>query len=201
MKRRLILGSLCASTVLLAACAGNPAPSTRWYELRSEPPGPRPALKPGDGTVWEVSGVVAMPGALDRDTLMVASGAAGLQPLAGHRWAEPLRESIPRLLVSDLALLRGEGLVWRAPAPAGVTVGKRLRVEIVTLLADAAQRTLRVQARWWFTDARAATNAAPTLGSADFTVELGDASPDALAAAHRVALWQLAMRVAGSGPA
>lgn len=200
MKRRVILGSLCASTVALVACAGSPAPSTRWYELRSDPPGPRPAPRPGDGAVWEVSSVVAMPGALDRDALMVASGAAGVQPLVGHRWAEPLRESIPRLLVSDLALLRGEGLVWRAPAPAGAAVGRRLRVDIVTLLADAAQRTLRVQARWWLTDVRA-TNAAPTLGSADFPVELGDASPDALAAAHRVALWQLAMRVAGSVPA
>lgn len=201
MKRRALLTSLSVTPWVLAACAGNPLPSTRWYELRSEPPVPRPAPSPGDGMVWEVSGAVGMPGALDRDTLMVASGAAGLQPLAGHRWAEPLRESIPRLLVSDLSLLRGDGLVWRAPAPAGAAVGRRLRVEIVTLLADAAQRTLRVQARWWLTDVRSANSAAPTLGSADFTVALGDASPDALAAAHRVALWQLAMRVAGSGPA
>jgi len=200
MKRRWILGGACASTLMLAACAGNPVPATRWYELRSEPPGPRPAPRPGDGAVWEMSSAVEMPGSFDRDTLMVASGAAGLQPLDGHRWAEPLRDSIPRLLVSDLAVLRGEGLVWRAPAPAGVTVGRRLRVEIVTLMADASQRTLRVQARWWLTGL-GATAAAPTLGSADFEVSVSDGSPDALAAAHRVALWQLAMRVAGSAPA
>jgi hypothetical protein len=101
--------------------------------------------------------------------------------------------------VSDLALLRGDGLVWRAPAPSGVTLGRRLRVEIVTLMADAAQRTLRLQARWWLTGMGAGA-AAPVLGAADFQVTLSDASPDALAAAHRVALWQLAMRVAGSGP-
>jgi uncharacterized lipoprotein YmbA len=130
----------------------------------------------------------------------VARGAAGLEPLTGHRWAEPLRDSIPRLLVSDLALLRGEGLVWRAPSPPGVAVGRRLRVEIVTLMADAAQRRLHLQARWWLTALGAGT-AAPVLGAADFQVDLSDASPDALAAAHRVALWQLAMRVAGSGPA
>jgi uncharacterized lipoprotein YmbA len=199
MKRRLILGGVCASTLALAACAGNPVPATRWYELRSEPPGPPPAPRPGDGAVWEISGQVEMPGSFDRDTLMVASGAAGLQPLTGHRWAEPLRDSIPRLLVADLARLRGEGRVWRAPAPAGVTVGRRLRVEIVTLLADATQRSLRVQARWSLTGL-GATAPAPTLGAADFQVSLSDSSPDALAAAHRVALWQLAMRVAGSGP-
>jgi uncharacterized lipoprotein YmbA len=194
MKRRLMLGGVFASTLLLAACATDPAPDTRWYELRSEPPGPRPAPRPGDGAVWEMSGSVEMPGSFDRDTLMVASGAAGLQPLTGHRWAEPLRDSIPRLLAADLALLRGDGLVWRAPVPAGVTVGRRLRVEIVTLLADAAQRSLRLQARWWLTGL-GATAPAPTGGAADFQVSLGDGSPDALAAAHRLALWQLAMRM------
>ncbi len=194
MKRRMMLGGACACAVVLAACATDPAPDTRWYELRSEPPGPRPAPRPGEGAVWEMSGAVEMPGSFDRDTLMVASGSAGLQPLTGHRWAEPLRDSIPRVLASDLALLRGEGLVWRAPAPAGVTVGRRLRVEVVTLMADAAQRSLRVQARWWLTGL-GATAAAPTAGSADFQVNLADGSPDALAAAHRLALWQLAMRM------
>lgn len=193
MKRRLAVTGVCAAPWLLAACAIN-APATRWYELRGEPPGPRPAPRPGDGALWEVSGTVTLPGALDRDTLVVASGAAGLQPLVGHRWAEPLRDSIPRLLVADLALLRGEGLVWRAPVPAGVAVARRLRVEIVSLLADDARRALRLQARWWLTDTRASA-AAPTLGNADFSVELADRSVDALAAAHRLALWQLAMRM------
>ena len=193
MKRRLALGCVCMAPWMLAACASNPV-ATRWYELRGEPPGPKPAPRPGDGALWEVSGAVTLPGALDRDTLMVSSGAAGLQALAGHRWAEPLRDSIPRLLVADLAVLRGEGLVWRAPAPAGVAVARRLRVEIITLMADEARRALRLQARWWLTDARTSA-AAPTLGAADFSVELSDRSVDALAAAHRLALWQLAIRM------
>lgn len=193
MKRRLAVSGVCMAPWLLAACASNPV-ATRWYELRGEPPGPKPAPRPGDGALWEVSGAVTLPGALDRDTLMVSSGAAGLQALAGHRWADPLRDSIPRLLVADLALLRGEGLVWRAPAPAGVAVARRLRVEIITLMADEARRALRLQARWWLTDARTSA-AAPTLGAADFSVELANPSVDALAAAHRLALWQLAMRM------
>ncbi|WP_439607353.1 PqiC family protein [Hydrogenophaga sp.] len=193
MKRRLALGGVCMAPWMLAACASNSV-ATRWYELRGEPPGPKPAPRPGDGALWEVSGAVTLPGALDRDTLMVSSGAAGLQALAGHRWAEPLRDSIPRLLVADLALLRGEGLVWRAPAPAGVAVARRLRVEIITLMADEARRALRLQARWWLTDARTSA-AAPTLGAADFSVELANPSVDALAAAHRLALWQLAIRM------
>ncbi len=195
MKRRLALTGVCMAPWMLAACAGNDMAATRWYELRSEAPGQRPAPRPGDGAVWEVAGAVGLPGALDRDTLVVASGAASLQPLVGHRWAEPLRDSIPRLLVADLAALRGEGLVWRAPAPPGANATKRLRVEILTLMADAARRSLRLQARWWLADARASA-AAPAQGAADFQVDVQDGSVDALAAAHRLALWQLATRIA-----
>ncbi len=195
MKRReTLLAGLGLATLWLTGCAVDVTP-TRWYEMRAEPPGPKPAARPGDGAVWEVAGVVRLPGALDRDTLVVASGAATLIPLAGHRWAEPLRESIPSRLVTDLAVLRGEGLVWRAPAPSGVTVGRRLRVEIVSLVADAARRSLRLQARWWLSDERASA-AAPTLGQADFEVALADSSVDALAAGHRAAIWQLAQRIA-----
>ncbi len=192
----LMVGGACAALPwVLAACAGGGATATRWYELRSEPPpGPRPAPRPGDGAVWEVARTVGLPGALDRDTLMVASGAASLEPLAGHRWAEPLRESVPRLLAADLALLRGEGLVWRAPAPAGAAPAKRLQVEIVTLMADAQRRSLRLQARWSLGDVRS-SGVAPVLGMADFSVEIADGTVDALAAAHRLALWQLAMRM------
>jgi hypothetical protein len=193
MKRRLALTGLAAAPWLLSACA-RPSVPTQWYELRSQPPGPVPAARPGDGALWEVVSTVGLPGALDRETLVVASGAASLEQLEGHRWVAPLRDSIPRLLVADLAALRGEGLVWRAPAPTGVKVTHRLRVEIVTLIADAERRALNLQARWWLSGT--SPNAAPpVVGATDLSVDLPDRSIDALAAAHRVALWQLAMRI------
>jgi uncharacterized lipoprotein YmbA len=195
MKRRDTLAGLFLAPLVLAGCASDSV-ATRWYELRAEPPGPKPAPRPGDGAIWEVAGAVRLPGALDRDTLVVASGAATLIPLTGHRWAEPLRESIPSRLVADLAVLRGEGLVWRAPAPSGVVAGRRLRVEIVSLVADSTRRSLRLQARWWLSDERASPAPAPTLGHADFEVSLADSSVDALAAGHREAVWQLAQRIA-----
>jgi len=199
MKRRLTLTGLFVAPWLLSACA-RPTVPTQWYELRSLPPAPVPAARPGDGALWEVASTVGLPGALDRETLVVASGAASLEPLAGHRWVEPLRDAIPRLIVADLAALRGQGLVWRAPVPSGVDATRRLRLEIVTLMADAGRRNLRLQARWWLSDTRAG-GAAPALGQADIDIPIADASVDALAAAHRLALWQLAMRIVESGPA
>ena len=197
MKRRLILMAAGAVPLLLAGCASTQAP-TRWYELKSEPPEAVPALQPGDGAVWEFSGRLPLPGSLERDTLVVASGEAGVEPLAGHRWVVPLRDSIPERLAADLALLRGEGLVWLSPAPADVVVARRLRVTIDTLLADEARQTLRLRARWWFTGATALTAAPPTTGLADINIALPDRSPDALASAHRLALWRLAQRISGA---
>lgn len=193
MKRRTALAGLGAAPWLLTACA-RPAVTTQWYELRSQPPEPVPVANPGDGRLWEVASTVGLPGALDRETLVVASGAASLEQLAGHRWVEPLRDSIPRLLVADLAALRGEGLVWRAPAPAGVNVTRRLQVEIVTLIAGADRRVLSLQAKWWLGET--GPNASlPVVAGADLRVDLPDSSVDALAASHRLALWQLAMRI------
>lgn len=197
MNRRALFVTMGVGPALMAmGCAGTAAPPTQWYELRAEPPEPRPVPKPGDGAVWEVSGQVRLPGALDRDTLVVSTGAASLVPLAGHRWAEPLRDSVPRRLVSDLALLRGERLVWRAPSPAGVNVTRQLRVEVDSLMADSARQLLRLQARWSLTDVQGGTTP-PVLGQADIDVPLANASPDALAAGHRMAVWRLAQRIAG----
>lgn len=196
MKRRATLVGIGLAPWVLAGCASSNNEPTRWYELRAEPPGPAIAVQPGDGSLWEMAGTVRLPGALDRDTLVVAQGAATLVPLAGHRWAEPLRDSIPRLLLADLARLRGEGRVWRAPAPAGVVVQRRLRVEIDTLVADAARRSLHLRARWWLSDERVGTAAAPETRMADVQVALADGSVDTLAAAHRQAIWQLAQSIA-----
>ena len=213
--RSLLLAALAA--LLLAGCAGRSEP-TRWYALRGDPPTAAPAAPPlamTGGEVWELSRTVRLPGALDRDTLMVESGAAGLQPLTGHRWAEPLRDSVPRLLLQDLTQLRGPARTWAAPAPPGVAVTRRLTVEVLVLQADAERRRVRLQARWWLEDAApaptapapaAAASAAgspappavPRLGEADLSVEIAGASVDALAAAHRQALWQLAQRLAVS---
>lgn len=197
MKRRDVLLGAGAVPLLLAGCASPQVP-TRWYELKSEPPEAVPAPRPGDGSVWELSGRLPLPGTLERDTLVVSSGAAGVLPLAGHRWVVPLRDSIPQRLAADLALLRGEGLVWLSPAPAGVLVARRLRVAIDTLVADEARQTLRLRARWWFTDTAASASQPPTTGQADIGIALFGRSTDELAAAHRLALWRLAQRISSA---
>jgi len=197
MRRRpLLLASAgaTAGALWLAGCA-TPSPPTHWYSLRIDPPVTDRPRAPAGAAVWEVARRVPLPGELLRDTLMRSTGEAGVQPLTGHRWAEPLQDSVPRLLLHDLAILRGADRVWAAPAPPGVVAARQLRVELLALHPLADGRSLRLQARWLLVDA--GTGEGPPLaGDADLQVALADGSIDTLAAAHRLALWRLAERIA-----
>ena len=51
--------------------------------------------------------------------MLLRQGAASLQPLGAARWAEPLRDAVPRLLRQDLATLLGPAQVWSAPPATG----------------------------------------------------------------------------------
>ncbi|MCK7494324.1 MAG: PqiC family protein [Comamonadaceae bacterium] len=78
---------------------------------------------------------VTLPEYLERDAIVVASGAR-LETLDGERWAEPLRDALPRLLRADLEALRGPGSVLDLAG-----AGRRRR------LAHPARRDRRVAGR------------------------------------------------------
>jgi len=95
---------------------------------------------------------VQIPEYLDRSSIVVPTGSAGLSPLAGHRWAEPLKDAIPRILRQDLSALLGAQHVWAAPVPPGVVITRQLRLELLRFEASADRRQVRLQARWSLAD-------------------------------------------------
>ena len=180
-----------AGAVLLAACA-NPTPPPALYELRGAPPVP---VQPVPGTqVLQLLQPVALPEALQRESLLLPQGQAGLQALPGHRWAEPLADAVPRLLRQDLAALLGEARVWTAPLPAGVAITRQCRVEILSLLATPDRAAVVLQARWTLSDPTGRT--VPVVTTTQISAPISGPDVDALVTAHRVALWQLAEQVA-----
>lgn len=201
-RREWHLASLCAAAPLLggiAAC-GTPSPPTRWYRLPADlPPGTAPPPRHPGARVWELAPGLPMPELLERDTLLVEEGTAGIRLLHGHRWAEPLRDALPRLLRRDLALwLPG---LWPAPAPPGVAVAGRVRVELLALQGSVTPQQVRAAARWVVTTA-AAMGASPAdttrAHDADVRVPWMERSAESLVLAQRAALWQLAGRIATS---
>lgn len=182
---------------LLLGCAA--APRAGLLHLPATPPAalagadvPSPPGSPAADS-WLIQYPVRLPDYLDHDALLLRQGAAGLQRLPGFRWAEPLREAVPRLLRADLARLLGEARVWTVPLPAGVQPARQLRLEVLAFEADAGQRQVQLQARWSL--ARADASTPPVAQAVTLQVPVAGGGADALAAAYRSALWQLAQRV------
>jgi uncharacterized lipoprotein YmbA len=190
-----VLLVLACAGLLLAGCANTPA-AAQLYQLRSTAP---EALAPLDDTAsgtWQIIGPVQIPEYLDRSSIVVPTGSAGLSPLAGHRWAEPLKDAIPRILRQDLSALLGAQHVWAAPVPPGVVITRQLRLELLRFEASADRRQVRLQARWSLADP--AGKSPPAAGQADLSVPSHSTEVDALVAAHRQALLLLARQIVSS---
>lgn len=182
--------------LLLVACA-SPLPPIQLLRLPAEAPAATDAVapRPDPAVSWQLMPPVSLPGHLDRDALLVPQGRAGVQPLGGARWAEPLRDAAPRLLRQDLARRLGQPL-WSAPLPPGVAITHQLRVDIAAFDVGADGRSVSLQARWSVADVRGAVP--PRLHETAFATAAAGADAEALAAAHRLALWELAGRIAAA---
>ncbi|MDR7333294.1 ABC-type transport auxiliary lipoprotein family protein [Roseateles asaccharophilus] len=191
---------LLGAAILFTGCATRSAPPRRLFGLTGTPPLPEDR-KPGqDNRAWVLSPQVALPELLDRDELLVAEGSAGLRPLPEARWAEPLREALPRVLGEDL---------WRLRQPYPVTVGKqhapdgeslRLIVQVDEWLArsDGAGLQLKLRARWhWLPLQAPAGTTLPAPGAAELSLPCS-AQADALADAYRRSVTLLAARIVAS---
>ena len=200
-KRRLPGRAWPLASGLLVACAlvacASPAPAPQLYALHLAP---RPAMDPAAAPppaqasgAWQLL-AVRLPEYLDRDALLLPLADGSLQPQPGHRWAEPLRDAVPRLLGEDLARLRGAAGLWTAPPPAGVVIVRQLRVDLLALDVLPGLAAVRLQARWSLADPAAGSPALQ--GRADIETASAGPGPAALVAAQRAALWQLAQRIA-----
>lgn len=198
--RRRSLALLVAGSGLVGACgslltACGSSPPVRLYRLPSAPPQPVPARAAPVAEAWQLLMPVRIPDYLDRQALLLPQGEAGLLALSDHRWAESLRDAVPRVLREDLTALRGQGRIWASPLPAGAAIAGRLRVELLALEAAADRRSVHLQARWTLVDPQG--RSAPRSGSADLAVPSTGPGIDELVAAHRLALWRLAEQIAG----
>jgi uncharacterized protein len=178
----------------LAGCAAS-SPLVQLYHLRSAAPVASAAPVPSTMN-WQLLQPVRVPEYLDRDALLLPQGQSGLLALPGHRWAEPLRDSVPRVLRQDLATLLGEARVWSAPVPAGVSIGRQVRVELLALEASADRSSVNLRARWSVIDPGGAGSA--RADAVTLSIPSTGTDVDSLVAAHRLALWRLAERIAAS---
>jgi uncharacterized lipoprotein YmbA len=186
----LVLAALCG-------CAAAPAPEIAWLRLPAQAAEP-PARGAPTGDTWQLLAPLRLPGYLDRDALMLPSAGdsrgAVLRAADGLRWAEPLRDALPRLLGIDLGLALAAP-VWQAPLPPGVVPTRQLRIELLAFDLQPGHRSVALQARFSLADADG--RRVPRTGEATVTVPVETPGTEGLALAHRQALAVLAGRIAG----
>jgi hypothetical protein len=198
--------------VPLAGCGTSPLPPLVLVRLPLDaaPGSDVPATtRAGSATVELLGRGRILPGHLDRDAVLVAAGPGRLEPLAGLRWSEPLRDVVPRLLRADLSRLLRQPVV-AAPAARDAAHVLRLEVEIAALDLGVDARTLEVRAAWQWRKRASGDGAGSGLPDAAQRQEVSWSEPvdhagatplaDAVALAHRNALAQLARRIAASAP-
>lgn len=196
-------GLLLCAGALLSACGSSPPPAPYLHLAADEPgsaPPPRPTW-PGPDTgsaapqAWRLVQPVAVPTALDRDAVMVATAPGQWVHWQGLRWSEPLRDALPRVLAAELGAARGAPVWWarawpglpdgRADAPAP----RPLRVAVLGWEASLPQAAVRLQAQWQLGPDEGVR---VLQGQVNVQVPWPEATPAGLVRAQRQALSALA---------
>ncbi len=129
MKRSLYVG-LVAITALVA-CSSTPQPV--FYTLDN---GAASVTQSGK-TPSVVLTQTSLPELIDRPQLIVRTGNNQVRISEQHRWAEPLRREIPRVLANDLGQLLGSSRVVALPIDAqGFSADFRVSLDIQRLEAS-----------------------------------------------------------------
>jgi uncharacterized lipoprotein YmbA len=177
-----------ALIAMLAGC-GTP-PKERFYVLSASP---MPAPAAGGLSYRVAVGPVTVPAAVDRPQIVLRVNANRVALQEQSRWAEPLKESIPRVVASNLAVLLANAQVAADAQETAVPADCRVRIDIQrfdSVLGEAA--TLEVL--WRVND----TSGSDTNGRFLIREPAGAQGFDALAAAHSRALVALSQDIAAA---
>lgn len=177
--RALALVAALALTQFAAGCAS--PPPERFYRLAvAAAPGTATA---GDGPVVTV-GAVTLPALVDRPQIVTLAAGSRVEVSEAHRWAEPLRFALGRVVAEQLAAALGTPLVYAYPQVAVADPAFRVTLNVQRLDAT---RGVAVDDELLWTVRRVADGQLRS-GRSHGRAVPADASYDALAAAHVEAL-------------
>jgi len=168
----------------LATAFGCASPRERLYTLSGSEP-PAVVTTP---TLHVVLGPVTIPPAVDRPQLVVRQSSVRLVALEQERWAEPLREAVPRVLADNMrSHLRNVSVTSQttaAPHP-----DMRVIVDFTRFEAIAGQEVI-IEAHWWLRS-QGAKGGREESSVARVAVRGGPQDYDAIVAAEAAALDEI----------
>lgn len=183
MKRVTIAAALAA-----AACGGSPV-KQEYYTLSV----PAPAAARLAATTSVYVGPVVVPEAVDRLPMVIRTAPNQVEISDAHRWAEPLKGAIPRVLAEVLVRELGTPRVMATRLGASQPVDYRVAVEIQRFDSSPGDGAA-IDALWTVAPAQGA----PRTGRFSGVEPAPSKDPAGLAAAHSRLLERLAGDIAAS---
>jgi hypothetical protein len=176
----------CALAALLTGCAS--VQPTRFYTMS-------PATAPAATApaVYSLSvGPVWVPAAVDRPQIVLQTGPNQVFIAEFDRWAEPLKEAIPRVVVENLSLMLGAQDIAIFPQSGSADASYRITIDILRFESLPGKAAI-VDARW---TVRSTKDEKTGSGRAKITETVRAEGYPELVAAHSRALEQLSGQIA-----
>ena len=184
------VGAWCLVVGLLAGCGSSP--KVTFYTL-SAGPAQEGAAAAAAKTEYRVAvGPVTLPDVVDRPQLVVRVGENRVAIAEQHRWAEPLKSEIPRVLAENLSQLLGTGQVSVYSQGTSGDAEYRVLVDfqrIESVIGEA----VTIDALW---SVRRTSGGEPRRGRSSVREAVAGNGYDALVAAHSRALARVSRDLA-----
>lgn len=187
--RRIGIQLLCSALMSVGLFGCGRSPQTTFYTL-SPLVTEATAIRPASPTLAVAS--VTLPELVDRPQLVVPDKGATVVILETHRWAEPLKAAIPRLLAENLSRLIGADQVASWPQHAATSAEYRLFVDLQRF--EVVGNSVVVDAFWQLRSTKEDTT--PLSGRAKITESLAAAGNEAIVDGYNRALAALSREIA-----
>jgi uncharacterized protein len=180
--------AILAVAILAAGCFGGPAPKLNYYTLATPQ---APGASGATSTLSVFVGPVTVPEGVDRPQMVLRSGANQVDIDDFHRWAEPVKYAIPRVLADALMKELATQRVMTTRQSSVLDFDYRVAIDVQRFdssLGDGAS----LDALWTLRDKAGAIRTGRTVAQE----RAGDY--DGIAAAHGRALERLARDIAAA---
>lgn len=181
------------AAVMLAGCGTSP--TVHFYTLSSSatpamadaaPAAADPSVGPSIGLAS-----ITLPDVVDRPQFVLRTGPNQVVIVDEHRWAEPLKSEIPRVIAENLSRILGVKQVWSYPQTGAESAEVRVYVNIQRFESVPGETAL-IDASW---TVRRGTSA-PATGRSLAKEAANGSGYDSLAAAHSRALATISREIA-----
>lgn len=182
-----LLALCCLAITSLAGCARSPA--VTFYTL--SPVGQPETATPAMVTQTVAVASVTLPELVDRPQMVVRADESRVDVLETHRWAEPLKSGIPRLLAENLSRLLGGARVSAYPQNAAHEADFRVFVDFQRF--ESTGDAVVIDALWTI---RRSIEGAPKTGRMQIREPNSGGGYEAMVSAYNKALFAVSKDIA-----